>query len=195
MCSRYENDQAAVLPNFDIDPASEIAMAAKWGEIRPTDPALVISYDTEPLVRRWGLKPDWAERPIINAKAEEAAGKKTFQPLLANRCVIPATAYFEWRIDGGRKIKTRIAPGGLVQIAGLVDAASFVMFTCAAAPGIAHIHHRMPAILSEDAIDDWLDPDADFVELRPLLVPFPRALAFTDAAPPTRAAPIQHSLF
>lgn len=198
MCSRFESDRKKVEPRFDIDPASEIAEAATWGEIRPTDPALLIAGDEEPIVRRWGLTPDWAERPIINAKAEDAVHKRTFQPLLASRCVIPATSWYEWRPEAGGKVKTRIGRDNVLLIAGLYDSARFVMFTVAAAPAVAHVHHRMPALLSDDAMADWLDPAARFDEVRHLLLPYAHALSIADAAVPApakRAAPVQHSLF
>jgi putative SOS response-associated peptidase YedK len=198
MCSRFETDRKKVEPRFDIDPDSEIAQAATWGEVRPTDPALLIAADDEPIVRRWGLMPEWAERPIINAKAEDAAHKKTFQPMLASRCIIPAAGWYEWRPDAGRKIKTHIGHGEILLIAGLYDAARFVMFTCAAAPGVAHVHHRMPALLSDAQMADWLDPGARFDEVRHLLTPSPLDLTVAEATPPVapaRRVPVQHSLF
>ena len=198
MCSRFETDRKKVEPRFDIDPGSELAQAATSGEVRPTDPALLIAHDREPIVRRWGLTPDWAERPVINAKAEEAAQKKTFQPLLASRCIIPATSWYEWRPEAGRKVKTRIGHDEVLLIAGLYDAARFVMFTVAAAPRVAHVHHRMPALLPDDVMADWLDPTVRFEDVRPLLIPFPHALNIADAAPtpaPKRPVPVQHSLF
>lgn len=200
MCSRFETELAKVEPRFDIDLNSELARAATWGEVRPTDPVLLIGADEAPMVRRWGLSPEWAERPIINAKAEDAAAKKTFQPMLMSRCVIPASAYYEWRPDGGRKIKTRIGGERLLLMAGLYDAASFVLFTCNAAPALAHIHHRMPALLLDDAVGEWLDPRTSFAEVRPLLLPFPHALATAELPPPAstrpaRPKPVQQSLF
>jgi putative SOS response-associated peptidase YedK len=197
MCSRFETDRKKVEPRFDIDPACEIAQAATWGEIRPTDPALLIAADEEPVVRRWGLTPEWAERPVINAKAEEAAQKKTFQPMLASRCIIPATSWYEWRPEAGRKVKTRIGRDEVLLIAGLYDAARFVMFTVAAAPRVAHVHHRMPALLSDETMGAWLDPAARFEDVRHLLLPYPHSLSIADVAapPPARRAPVQQSLF
>ena len=196
MCSRFETERSAVLPRFDIDQASEVARAATWGEIRPTDPILLICYDNEPVVRRWGLAAKWASRPIINARAEEVAAKRMFQPLLAARCVIPASAWFEWRIEGGRKIKTRIAADGPLAMAGLMDDAHSVLLTCAAAPSIARVHDRMPVVLAEEAIAEWLNPDADFGDVNHWLVPALRPFGGVDADPAQRQPPPrQASLF
>jgi putative SOS response-associated peptidase YedK len=191
MCARYETLTKKTLDFFAPRTADEITDLAKWGEIRPTDTSLLISYDREILIRRWGLMPDWAERPVINAKAEEAHAKRTFQPMLNARCVIPAAAYYEWRTEGARKVKMRIAGAEPLAFAGLYTDKTFVMFTCAAAPSVAPIHHRMPALLDAAGIEAWLDPDADYDDLSPLLVPWMRPLSATDASPPPR----QGSLF
>ena len=37
---------------------------------------------------------------------------------------------------------------------------TFTIVTTAAAPAIAHIHHRMPVILAADAFTPWLTADA-----------------------------------
>ena len=47
--------------------------------------------------------------------------------------------------------------------AGAVD--TFVILTTQAAPGIAHIHHRQPLILDEQATEEWLRPGPAPVDL------------------------------
>ncbi|MCD6075271.1 MAG: hypothetical protein K0Q70_2154 [Rhodospirillales bacterium] len=199
MCSRLDADKAAIKKLMELN--EEALDAAKWGELFPTDPILVIGFGHAPAVRRWGLKPDWAERPIINAKAEEAEIKRTFQPLLASRCVVPATGYYEWRVEDGKKIKTLIATDDVLPMAGFVTEDACVVLTCAPSPSLLHIHHRMPAILDTDDIEAWLDPEMDFAALRPMLKPSGRSFSIADAAPPPprpakpRAEPRQASLF
>ena len=43
------------------------------------------------------------------------------------------------------------------------------MFTCAPAEEISHIHNRMPVILDDDAVNEWLKPDTDYADLREAL--------------------------
>lgn len=38
---------------------------------------------------------------------------------------------------------------------------SFTVITTEAAPGIAHVHSRQPAIVDPARFDEWLAPDAD----------------------------------
>jgi putative SOS response-associated peptidase YedK len=63
------------------------------------------------LVMRWGLVPAWASDPAIgqrmtNARCESIAEKPAFREAWRHRrCLIPATAFYEWQTqpDGGRK--------------------------------------------------------------------------------------------
>ncbi len=176
MCSRFEMK----VPAGDL--ARRFGLGApppvpNQGVIRPTDQALVIDArigGPGGHLLSWGLSVEWSARPLINARAETIGEKKTFQPLLDNRCLVPATAYFEWRKSGDAKLKNRIAPadGGVLAFAGLSDGERFTVITCPPASGIAHIHDRMPAILARAAEERWIDPGLSFTEVRGLLVPF-----------------------
>ena len=174
MCSRYELDAEPqeVARRFGLElPLPALPSSA---ELRPTDRALVIAAKRGPLVLGWGLPASWDGKPLINARAETLDERKTFRPLLAKRCLVPASAYFEWRRRDGRKLKNRIAPGdsGLWAFAGLTDGEFFTIITCSPAPAIAHIHGRMPVILEREAELDWIDASKPFAEVAPLLSPY-----------------------
>ncbi len=119
MCSRYEIDTNPrdLAQRFALDDPPPVPPAP---EPRPTDRALVIAGARQAHLLVWGLPAPWNDKPLINARAETLARKKTFRPLLGNRCLVPATAYFEWRSEGRHKLKMRIAPadGGLMAFAG-----------------------------------------------------------------------------
>ena len=183
MCSRFETtDRENAVTRWGINPRSNLIGAAKWGTIFPKYETLLITYDNEPIIRSWGLTPDWAQRPIINAKSEEAHEKKTFVPLLSNRCVIPAESYYEWQGEKGSKIKTKIYGRSIFLIAGLYTAEQYVMFTCPAAEAVAHIHNRMPVILGNGEVSDWLDPGKGFANVKTLLHPFSGSLEWKEIA-------------
>jgi putative SOS response-associated peptidase YedK len=176
MCSRYELDEGprAMVRRFDLPKPPPT-----WpvNELRPTNRAPVIVVDDggrRAVLPSWGLPASWDNKPLINARAETLSERKTFRPLLGNRCLVPATAYFEWRKDGRHKRKNRIAPaaGGLFAFAGLMDGDHFTIITCAPAPDIAHIHNRMPVILARDGEAPWLERERPFEAVAPLLVPF-----------------------
>ena len=188
MCSRYEINGTfeEVSLRFDISAGPEFQPMA---EVSPTNRVPVITAGRTLSLLRWGLEVPWDTKPLINARAETLAQKKTFQPLLEARCLVPATAYFEWRRDEGRKIKTRIHnnSGNLFAMAGLTDGDNFTIVTVAPAAAIAHIHSRMPVIIDADSEANWLDPELDFAAAaKALAAPSDDSLGWHDAEPPPR---------
>lgn len=77
--------------------------------MRPTNRILTIDGQSGQARGRllgWGLRVDWDRKPLINARAETLTTKATFASLLQQRCLVPASAYFEWqRPEGGAKQK------------------------------------------------------------------------------------------
>jgi putative SOS response-associated peptidase YedK len=60
----------------------------------------------------------------FNARAETVAGKPMFRsPFKRNRCIIPASGYFEWKTmpEGKQPCFISAADGGVLGIAGLWD--------------------------------------------------------------------------
>ena len=156
-------------------------------DVRPTDRALVVIAVRQAVVLSWGIPSPWDGKPLINARAETLTEKPTFRPLLESRCLVPAAAYFEWRRDGRARLKNRIAPadGHPFAFAGLHDGSHFTIVTCAPAPGIAHIHPRMPVILDAEAEAAWIDPAVPFDAVCDCLVPFAAALTADEERPRT----------
>jgi len=196
MCSRFELN---VTPRDLASALSLIHVPAlpNRAEVRPTDTALIVKADGDPAVvlAPWGFIVDWSKGPMINARSETLDQKPTFSPHLENRCIVPASAYFEWRIDDqGRKLKNRIhcPDQPVITFAGLFDGQRFTIVTCQPAASISHVHDRMPVILDEDARSRWLDSAAGFKDVRQLLAPFAGPLAADEETPP---APPQGDLF
>ena len=186
MCSRYEinNSVDEVTLRFDLLEPPAFMPAP---EVRPTNRVPVINQDRHAVMLRWGLENSWDNKPLINARAETLAEKKSFIPLLENRCLIPASGYFEWRRENAGKVKTRLKPlsGGMIGFAGLFDGDRFTIITCAPSPSIQHIHGRMPVILERQLEADWLDPNNSYRDVVDLLATHPDGLLeFEDADPP-----------
>ncbi|MBM3581370.1 MAG: SOS response-associated peptidase [Alphaproteobacteria bacterium] len=186
MCSRYEirARPEALARRFRLD---ETAPDLARPEVRPTDPAPIVVRDEGGVRRaraaRFGLNVTWDKMPVINARAETLRQKPTFRPLLGNRCVVPASAYFEWRQDGRARRRNRISLANeeLIGFAGLFDADRFVIITCAPAATIAHVHDRMPVILPPESEERWLDRTND--DLARLLSPYAGAIAAAEEKP------------
>ncbi len=173
MCSRFELSSRPrdLARRFGLD---ELPSAFATGEIRPTNGALIVNFSGAATMT-WGLSVDWDNKPIINARSETLDRKPTFQPLLENRCLVPATAYFEWRRDGNARFKNRIAngddngDGGLFCFAGLTDGQRFTIITRAPIPSVAAIHNRMPVILPASCQAEWIAPASRFGDVAYLL--------------------------
>ncbi|MBY6186364.1 SOS response-associated peptidase [Marinobacter hydrocarbonoclasticus] len=138
--------------------------------IRPTESiSLLLSGPSGLTVeqRRWGVDTPQASRPVINARLETLAERPLFRPALGHRqCLIPATAWFEWRVEGRDKVGYRFSPGAgsFWHFAGLwwppseaQPQGGAVIVTCAAVSEVTAYHHRMPLCLSGASARAWLD--------------------------------------
>ena len=125
---------------------------------------------------RFGLVPVWEKEfntklSTINARAETVQTSKLYARLLKNnRCLIPATSFFEWATtDHGKQpmlIKLKARP--LFYFAGLYDTwhkgdkderKSFTILTTRPNSFMSKIHDRQPRILEEDQEKPWLNED------------------------------------
>jgi putative SOS response-associated peptidase YedK len=168
-----------VLPRYNIAPTENVPVVVREGAV----------YQVS--MMRWGLRPSRAtgERhglQPINARAEGLEKSRIFRDLLVSgRCLVPATGFYEWRDDGGRKVPFYISrkDHSLFAIAGLFDtskdlqgneARSFTLVTTAPNDLVVHYHDRMPAILSPEGEAVWADNGIDlFGSTADILVPFP----------------------
>lgn len=173
MCGRYyiesEDSTLELLAIIDEVNRRSKAGPVKTGEIFPTDVAPVIANNRSQrqaaFAMRWGYSMGDDRRPIINARSETASSKPMFKDGMAQRrCLIPASHYFEWAEQDGKKVKYSIRQNGseMIYMAGLYRIEHgtdpvFTILTRSPAENIAFIHDRMPVILPAAAIGDWLN--------------------------------------
>ncbi|HIH03730.1 MAG TPA: SOS response-associated peptidase [Methanoregulaceae archaeon] len=156
-----------------------------------TMPVVVQRERTELVPMEWGLVPHGAKDPAaarrpINARAETLAERPMFRGLLKeNRCLVPASGFYEWKRDGGRKAPyyLRLRDTDLFAFAGLYDVwrdptgnahPTYTIITTAANEIVAPLHDRMPAILRPGNEDRWLSGGQPAPEeLLSLLGPYP----------------------
>lgn len=205
MCGRFDtshltwaeiHDQLAgfatvTTPPLNLEPS---------GDVRPTTAQLTarIGSDGWALEKmRWGLVPSfWNGKPLkdtakgakdgfklttFNCKVENfapaAKRSATFaQPFQARRCLVPASAWYEWTGPEGAKAKHCFAraDGKPIWFAGLwnrcktTDAgevASFTILTGPSAGWLGDYHDRAPVILEPSEWRRWLDPTQSSAEL------------------------------
>ena len=152
------------------------------GEIRPTDMAAVIAPNKRgeravfPML--WGFYEENLHRPLVNCRVETARVKPLWSDSWKQRrCVIPASYYFEWKhytdIYGKPRTgdKYAIQPCGsdVTYLAGLYRIEEmrnlrypvFAVLTREPTEELREIHDRMPLILPESAVDEWISPDGE----------------------------------
>lgn len=124
---------------------------------------------------RWGLVPHWAKGEefglkLINVRSESAMEKPMFKPLLnRQRCLVPATGFYEWQKQGPRKrpYHVRVKGQEYFAMAGIYDTWSkegqdlvtFSILTTVANEAMAPIHDRMPVILRQEQEADWVSKE------------------------------------
>jgi putative SOS response-associated peptidase YedK len=183
MCGRYSASRPPDLTAETYAAAVVDEPPPPSWNVAPTDPASVVverGEGRELRTLRWGLIPSWADdrriaSRLINARAETVAEKPAFRAALARRrCLVPADGWYEWRAAADRKKQPffiTARDGAPVAFAGLYEvwrdpATEELVRTCAvvttsAAPDLAYLHERMPAVLAPDVWDAWLDPAHD----------------------------------
>ena len=177
MCSQFQINSTTekVIAKFNIDIHSrESNIKINKSLVKPTDETTVITASNTITSLKWGLQTNWSLKPIINARAETLLKKAFFNPLINNRCIIPATSYYEWRKAGKSKIKTEIKFGkkDIFGFAALHNNKSFTIITCEPHDSLNHIHNRMPVILSDLSTEKWLSQSLYLRQYSEILIPF-----------------------
>ena len=148
-------------PRYNIAPTTEVLVVRDPAESRQATRV------------RWGLVPRWAKDSSIgarlnNARAESIAQKPAFRDAYRRRrCLVPASGFYEWKAEAGRKQPYYIYPasGELFAFAGLWESWSgpggaletCVIVTTDGNATMQQIHDRMPVIIGPEDYALWLD--------------------------------------
>lgn len=152
---------------------SEAANKAFNADLYPKSSAAVIGPSLKPALLSWGF-PLRASGTLFNARAESLKEKSVYQSILANRCLIPATSFYEW--DSAKRKYSFSVSSGLFYMAGLWKAERqrdgstsfyFTIITTEPNSVVGNIHKRMPAIIPTNDAEEWLKGSESFKLLRP----------------------------
>ncbi len=163
-------EQLGVKPKINSNP-----------DLRPTQSMLAISAQGG-LTGRWGIKPSWSKKLLINAQSEKLAISNLWKPAFKqHRCLVPVSGWYEWRKDDtGPTIKFSFtapdkAPmlmAGLYWPLGVYsDDATVVTLTTTPNNYCSWYHNRMPVIIPVDRASLWLKGETE--RLAPLLHALP----------------------
>jgi putative SOS response-associated peptidase YedK len=192
MCGRYGLIYPDQIPSrFDIegdmvdyDPHYNIAPGR-------SNPVVLALSPNHVELMQWGFIPHWADDPkigysMINARAETVAEKPAFKKAFQfQRCIIPASGFYEWQKDGKEKrpFYIHLKDQEIFGFAGLYsiwkdpdgkEIKSYTIITTTPNKLMEPIHNRMPVILHKEDEDLWVSHDeAEPDRLLPILRPYP----------------------
>lgn len=130
---------------------------------------------------KWGFPSAQSNQLMINARAETVLEKRSFsESVLHRRCAIPARQFYEWDQNKNKFIfnclpniekTTNVLKStddisgqeSIMYMAGFYqlfdDGEHFVIITTQANETMSQIHDRMPLLLTEDEMKDWIYDD------------------------------------
>ena len=189
MCCRYWTDESPELRPI-VEEMNRSPLMRKWqdkakvksyGEIFPTDVVPVIAPNRSGLRTVYPMKWGYSGKSLLmNARSETAAEKPTFRDDWArHRCIVPASWYFEWEhypgSDGkkhtGDKYMIHPKDSAVTWLCGLYRIENglpvFVILTREPGEALRFLHDRMPLIMPDELVTEWIRPDRKPEELLP----------------------------
>lgn len=177
MCGRYTLSRIdEIQKRFGIEPDG-FALRPRYNVCpEQTMPVVLCDGRNRLELMKWGLIPFWSKEPkslAINARIEGILSKPSFRkPIRYNRCLVPATGFYEWKKEAAGKVPFHICrrDGALFAFAGLHDTwkqpdgaelKTFAIVTTAPNELMAQVHNRMPVILSPEQEAEWLTTEPD----------------------------------
>jgi len=187
MCGRFETKPNAEgllkqLEQLHIDLIVEKDEAVKTVNIAPTEKITGIRKQQKKYLLssfQWGIKFSQSSPLIFNSRMETIIEKKFWKDSFnKNRCLVPMTAFYEWKKENGKKVPYRIflKTEDLFFIPALYyinndNTYSASLITTTPNDFIKHIHHRMPVIFTYKNAVSFLTNTVE--ENLKLCIPFP----------------------
>ncbi|HEX2657230.1 MAG TPA: SOS response-associated peptidase [Polyangia bacterium] len=140
------DDERLFRPRYNVAPSDMHWMVEGRGDARILLPAV------------WGYPT--AKRSLINVRGEQVASGAGFREAFrSRRCAVVTDGFFEWNARR-EPFWFHRQDGGLVLLAGLYhegpDRPRFTVLTTRPNDLMTPIHDRMPVVLPNGALDDWL---------------------------------------
>jgi putative SOS response-associated peptidase YedK len=172
MCAHYEFSKTKNLKDY-YDYNNSIELKEKY-DVYPGYEAPVATENGIEIMK-WGFPAPWMpgknEHKLFNAKSETLDEKASFKKVLAQRCLIFATSFYEYTTnkDGSKeKLNILLPDREIFTVAGLYksfknsegkDEQVFTMLTTTPNKFMKEIHHRMIVILEKEQEKDYLNTD------------------------------------
>ncbi|MCX8124536.1 MAG: SOS response-associated peptidase [Spirochaetes bacterium] len=200
MCGRFAQIEPVdvIAERLQVEKVQVKNTAPRYNICPGEDIVALVQDPTYALVEhRWGLIPHWVKnvsdaRPLINARSETVAQKPSFKKaFMQQRCILPASGFFEWKKDGNKKIPYYITMNDVFGFAGIYDTVNIngtILTTCAILTTQANeqmnaIHNRMPVIITLPDFMTWIDKKTTEDKLFRLMAPFQSNLIIYPVSP------------
>ena len=147
------------------------ALAGQY-DVRPTNEAKVlvpVNNKARMKTIHWGIPGFQNGQLIINARSETVMEKPMFrEDMKRHRILIPASGFYEWNRNREKNVFRRM-DGKAMFMAGLVglakDEERFTILTTDANDSMRPVHDRMPLILEEEELNEWLFDNDSAIKL------------------------------
>jgi putative SOS response-associated peptidase YedK len=183
MCGRFANSEDPEIQAAYYQAKLSAKLWRPTWNAAPTQSLPVVlapaGHERELTLMRWGWEREFDRHQLlVNARGEEAAAKPTWREALhSRRCLVPATAFYEWHEATNQPYAFQLSSRGLFAIGALWepqgDGRAFVLLTTIANALVAGIHHRMACMLDQEQAQRWLDPGLSKTQVQELITPFP----------------------
>lgn len=196
MCGRYNldfSDPREFTDRFKIsNTLPEVKLKTSYNIAPGQRQPVIITHRPNIIeIMLWGLIPFWekSDKPkgLINLRDDTILTKKWAHKYIQfQRCLIPASGFFEWSYTPEGKIPYhfKVKNQTYFSFAGLYsdwkhptgqEIKTYAIITTSANEMMEKVHSRMPVILKKEDEDPWLNPDMVEIEnIKEFLKPFPR---------------------
>lgn len=166
MCGRYELDKS------DIDEFGARVKVKPNYNTAPTQTMPVFIHESKPefVDMKWGIHRvigPGVEKDIINTRADKAFSRFWNKTVRENRCLIPATGFYEWDVKTKQPYFIHPKDRDLYYFAGIYaekdGVCTYSIMTTDPNKEMSVIHNRMPVILHRGEELKWLE-DVDNLE-------------------------------
>lgn len=163
MCGRYYVDEETEKGILQVVQDVDRKLHMKYGDVYPSDEAVIITgRSDQKLIARnmnWGFPGYQSSQLLINARSESVLEKKSFSDsVVRRRCIIPVRHFYEW--DHEKNKVTFTWKNRPFYLAGFYNQFSegerFIILTSAANKSVEQVHDRMPLIIGEEDIKEWI---------------------------------------
>src|SRR5690349_1483295 len=111
MCGRYSLTVSASELQTRFETSNVLPDLQPRYNIAPTQelPLIVRNSPNSMMLMQWGLIPSWSKEPklpysTINARSENLTKSSVYKkPFQRQRCLVPATGFYEWKQAGSTK--------------------------------------------------------------------------------------------